>query len=114
MEKEVETALKLLKTEGYIRAFSPRVIIDGIAVDFVVGTARVQVVLECDGLRFHRVGGHRAGLIPGRDLIQDKIFHRAGFRVLHVLSDEWLSAADKVIWLRGELDKVSDLALPRS
>lgn len=99
-EAAVADVLLRLKKSGFLDHCEPRVVIDGIETDFTVTMGDSRWVVECDGSKYHRLSD---GTVPGNDLIQDRIFKRAGYRVLHILDTEWAATPNKTAWISERL-----------
>lgn len=88
----------------------------GIQTDIIIPTASKAVIIECDGDAFHRTAGPDGGTPIGRDIIQDRIFEKCGYDVLHVLSSEFYGAkrSEVISQIRNILRKQEEAAaLPR-
>ena len=70
-------------------AITPHRVIAGIATDLVVEHNGHKVIIECDGDQYHLTSGPDGGTPFGRDLIQDAVFERCGYKVVHILSSEF-------------------------
>jgi transketolase N-terminal domain/subunit/very-short-patch-repair endonuclease len=99
-EKSVYEQLQSLIPHGL--TIEPFHVVEGIATDFLVTTGKRRIIIECDGVRYHRTR-HNARL--GKDLIQDRVFANRGYEVLHILDKDWfqLKAADRTEFLRAQL-----------
>jgi len=67
-------------------SIEPFEVVEGLIPDFVVTVGGRRFVIECDGEQYHLTShGDRLGA----DLIQDRVFNRAGYEVIHILDSEW-------------------------
>lgn len=82
-ERAIHTALRKLDWPGVVIA--PKAIIEGIPTDFVVIVGDRRFVIECDGAQFHLT---TAGTYGGGDRLQDRIFRRCGYTVVHILGSD--------------------------
>ncbi len=85
-EQGVLESLQRLKVLGL--AVKPFQVVEGLVPDFVVSHAGRKIVVECDGTQFHL---NSVGDLRGNDKIQDQVFRRCGYEVVHIRSDDWLS-----------------------
>ena len=100
-EQGVIESLKRLKVSSL--AIEPFQIIEGLVPDFVVSHGDRKIVVECDGTKFHL---NSNGDLRGNDKIQDQLFRRCGFEIVHIRSDEWLglSLAEREPYLAARLN----------
>jgi len=83
-EKCVYAALLALDRPG-LKMYA-KVAIEGISTDFVVIDGDRRFIIECDGPQFHLTS---TGTYCGNDTLQDRVFARCGFTVVHLLFNEF-------------------------
>jgi very-short-patch-repair endonuclease len=62
-----------------------QVVIAGTPVDMVIG----DLIIECDGDKWHYSEGPDGGILLGGDYLQDRLFARAGYSVIHIRNEEY-------------------------
>jgi hypothetical protein len=83
-ERSVAAAFRAIDRPGL--EIHSKMAIEGIVTDFVVINGDRRFVIECDGARFHLTS---AGIYCGNDTLQDRVFARCGFTVVHLLCHEF-------------------------
>lgn len=58
-----------------------------VETDIIVRRGDKQLIIECDGDKFHQIYGSETGAVRGRDIIQDLLFKKCGYEVVHVSSE---------------------------
>lgn len=68
--------------------------IAGLSPDIVIDKNGRRVIIECDGERYHRTSGPDGGTLLGKDIVQDRIFHKFGYSVVHIRGLDFHSNRD--------------------
>lgn len=99
-EAEIYEAIRKLGIAGL--AIRPFEVVEGLVPDFVVSWGDRKIIVECDGARYHLTA---QGTRTGRDMIQDQVFRRCGYEVVHILDTQWqaLSFGERREFLRRQL-----------
>jgi very-short-patch-repair endonuclease len=100
-EKDIENDLRNMKLIKSNFNYEAQVALAGISVDFIINFNNRKYVLECDGIATHYLTN---GQLRGNDLIQDKIFNRLGYEVIHISSDEYYNRKGRAILLAQKLN----------
>jgi hypothetical protein len=70
-------------------------IIGGIATDLLLTYKGIRMIVECDGDAYHLLSGPDGGRIPGKDIIQARLFERFGYEVVHVRDSDFRTPLGK-------------------
>lgn len=98
--------------------FQTQVHVKGFFLDFVVNVGSKEIVLECDGSRFHQVGRTFRDELRGNGLLRDRVLKASGYdTVIHLSDEEWETIGDLSEWLQikvgaGNPSPLRSAALP--
>ncbi|MDI6804666.1 MAG: RAP domain-containing protein, partial [Bacteroidota bacterium] len=77
--------------------------VEGYFLDIFTTVNGQLFAIECEGARYHRVGGNRTGRLLGDDILKERILTQCGYKVIHILYEEWITIQDQQRWLRQKL-----------
>jgi very-short-patch-repair endonuclease len=99
-ESAVWEAIRRLDIKGLTA--EPFQVVEGLRPDFVISYGERRIVLECDGARYHL---NSSGEMRGNDKLQDLVFQRCGYEVVHILDHNFigLSLVERERYLLSQL-----------
>ena len=80
-----------------------QVFVEGLKLDFLIEEHGMCIAVECDGARYHHVGGKEDSRPVGSQVLKDRLLQRLGFRVVHIVYERWRSSNNKQKFLKDLL-----------